>query len=533
MDLVKDINPEGDAFSVFNPFPSAHYQDRLFFVADDGTHGQELWITDGTEAGTYMVKDINPGTGVVAPNDMVVLNGRLFFQADDGEHGRELWVSDATEGGTHLFKDINPGSASAAPNGLFVFNGRLYFSANNGTHGFELWTSDGTEAGTFMLADIRPGGISSNSSPRGFTTYEGKLYFVANDGATGEELWVTDGTEAGTRLLSDIRPGGSSSDSSPNRFIEFNGRLFFIADDGTHGWEWWYTDGTEEGTQLLKDINPGLPGLLSGNFVSPPSPIVYNGKMYFAGMEEVPQYFLYVTDGTTEGTHEFQGPDGTRLAWPQQPTVHDGLLFFGAQEPVHGDELWATDGTPEGTRLIKDIHEGTGSSIPNFFTGYGHVLYFVANEGTNGTELWRTDGTSTGTFKVVPGSATEADPLGWIWNLFRLVNGKLLFPAHYDERGYELFALTDIEAHIGETTPPELRIHPNPFLDVATVEIGPWSPGLRLHVANSTGQLIQMHDRVMSTRIQVDLSGHPAGPYFISLMDGDRRSTVKLMKTGR
>jgi ELWxxDGT repeat protein len=140
--LVKDIYPgAGSAFwDAWVPHLFATLNGALFFIAGDGRHGWELWTSDGTGAGTVLLKDIRSILdGNAGAYELVSANGRLFISADDGVHGLELWTSDGTEAGTTLLCDINPGEGSSNPSQFVYANGALYFSADDGVHGVQLW----------------------------------------------------------------------------------------------------------------------------------------------------------------------------------------------------------------------------------------------------------------------------------------------------------------------------------------------------------------------------------------------------------
>jgi len=202
----------------------------LFFTAGDA-HGWELWKSDGTAGGTVMVKDIFPGrhrgaysyyTNSSYPSNLTNVNGTLFFAAENGA-GRELWKSDGTDAGTTLVKDINPGVFWSSPSNLTNVNGTLFFSAYHG-----LWKSDGTAAGTAMVKDVDPGNL---------TNVNGTLYFRAGV-MQGLGLWKSDGTTAGTVMIGEINAPGTVV-SPASTLANANGTLFFVGNDGIHGTELW------------------------------------------------------------------------------------------------------------------------------------------------------------------------------------------------------------------------------------------------------------------------------------------------------
>ncbi|MBI4584903.1 MAG: hypothetical protein HY717_12890 [Planctomycetes bacterium] len=228
-------------------------QEQLFFGASDLENGRELWVSDGTPQGTHLVKDILIGPGGALDGydwEMIALGDRVFFVANDGVHGHELWVSDGTDSGTNLVADLVPGDVGAAPHALMAVGNKVAFFADN-----RFWISDGTSAGTGPVP-----GIPMLSAGGPTDSIGNMAYFRADDGVHGPELWTSDGTALGTHLLKDICPGTCSV--WPGELVAVGERLYFSVSDGAHGNGPWVSDGTEAGTRLLKDLG----SLASGYF---------------------------------------------------------------------------------------------------------------------------------------------------------------------------------------------------------------------------------------------------------------------------
>ena len=463
---LKDIAFEGNSSY---PVGFTEYKGDVYFSAVD-QHGMELWKTDGTQAGTVMLKDIMPGTDSWGgPYNFTVFNDFLFFSANDG-NGSELWKTDGTVAGTVRVKDIFPGDDGFGnvnggnPNYLTVFNNELFFAASDG-NGTELWKTDGTESGTVMVKDIFPGGDGygnvNSGEPYYLTVFNNELFFAATDG-NGTELWKTDGTESGTVMVKDIYPGGDDygglNSGLPNSLMVYNNVLYFAASDA-NGSELWRSDGTESGTVMVKDIFPGDDGYGFTNSGHPSYLTVFNDLLYFAAIDTNGTE-LWKTDGTEQGTVRvkdiYPGEDGygtQNSGYPGNLIVMDDHLFFTATDGK-GTELWKTDGTEQGTNMVRDINPDGNSSSPLELKELNGRLYFFADDGVSGYEVWESDGTEQGTkihLDLNPGSGSSArlvivhDPYAgdmiWWEGYLSVVGDKIYLSADNGVDGHELYVI--------------------------------------------------------------------------------------------
>jgi len=231
--LVKDINDAQDDLSSWGLLfvdEALEIGGVAYFVANDGIQGRELWRSDGTAAGTHLLKDIAEGSRGSAPSGLVSV-GQTFYFVANSDTGADLWRSDGTAEGTHLVRDFNPGSSVSAYTNLVGVGGSLLFGAYEDATGFELWRSDGTSAGTSLVKDIAPG-AAHGLDLFGAILVEasGMVYFTASSspGSNFTVLWKTDGTAAGTVPVRDISNDGAGS---VQNLTNVNGTLFFSASD--------------------------------------------------------------------------------------------------------------------------------------------------------------------------------------------------------------------------------------------------------------------------------------------------------------
>lgn len=422
--LLKDVVPGSGMGARHDRTEILATSRGVFFNAGDTVTDNELWITDGTEAGTVMVADINPGASS-SPRHLTVFGDSVIFQADDGVHGAEPWISDGTAAGTRMIHDVWPGASGSAPQLFTVTGDTVFFSAEAPGMGRELWRTDGSAPGTVLVRDVRPG--PEGSTPAAFALYGNLVLFRADDGAVGGELWRTDGTAAGTMLVADIaRPVAMGA--SIGNLAAFVDRIAFTADDGVHGSEPWVSDGTAAGTSLITDLTPGADGSSVAFLTGLADRLLLGAFVPGQG------WALLGSDGTGAGTTVLKvvnpvatTPYGIRFG---PLGVLGEKLVFQADDGVRGTHPWITDGTPEGTDLLLELPFRSSGAL------YGVVhrgeLYFLKDNFVNAeAALWKTDGTAAGTIELARGR-------GVVFPSIAATHDAVLFPFTGPE-GYELW----------------------------------------------------------------------------------------------
>ena len=350
-----------------------------------------------------LVSDIFPGADGSVPRPIAQIGDTLYFTADDGETGRELWASEGTQDSTRPIKDINPGPEDSVIGGprrrrlVAQIGDTLYFAADDGSTGMELWKSEGTRASTRPLKVINPGAEGSldvKYRKRLFAAIGDTLIFSAHDGSTGTELWMSEGTTSSTRLLKDVIVGPDSS--LPKIVTKVGDTLYFTVEDPSTGRELWKTNGTKSSTKLVKDIVEGREGA-SIKFIAKSG-----DTLYFTIYEDTSE--LWRTNGTRSSTDRVDG--GIRVDGPDSylTTIGDTLYFDAYQNGRwYDDELWAVNDTTSSARLVKNINpEEYGSSYPSYVGTIGETLYFGASRDGK-WRLWRSRGTADSTWRVKGG----------------------------------------------------------------------------------------------------------------------------------
>jgi ELWxxDGT repeat protein len=420
---------------------------RLYFTTTDSVYGNELWTSDGTSSGTYLVHDVYSGPNAGLQNILGAIGEKLLFGGKTAAYtGSELWMYDpnaadctAFDAGTStcvdssggagkigIVKDIFAGTTDSGvtSSSAVIMNGKLYFQGIDASSNSELWYTDGTTAGTLKVYDFAGNAGAPDLSKA--TVYEAgassRLYFPIYRGGDGYgnephmlaldpgvmNCSATYGTDFRTPLngggcigmIADMVPGSTGYKAV---FLGANadGAYFKANPAGTVGYYHWNntTSAPVEFTSTIA-VDSGYTVAASGLFFSTHS----NPPTGVGGRRE-----LWFTDGSTPTVVKEINSEAGSIGTSNNSRVTDITIgtrrYFVAFDEDSGSELWVTDGTSSGTQMVKDINPGTGSAGISDIVVMGGVLYFQASDGTSGVELWAYDSSAADCTRFDPSTS--------------------------------------------------------------------------------------------------------------------------------
>ncbi len=488
--------------------------EKLFLeIADYEGRYHGVWISDGTATGLKPLRELRTPSN----NRYLECNRLNYFLAQDTENYIELWATDDTAAGTYLVKKLKPAKWDHTVL-MDCFNNKLYFTGKNAKHGKELWVSDGTERGTKLLKEIDP--EAGDSFGYGLAiVYKNKMFFTAGNAQNNEELWVTDGTEGGTKLFKDINPDGSSS---PSGFSIVNDKLYFSAKTNKEGREMWISDGTEEGTHLVKDIAP------AEGSSGPSRAIEYNGKAYFTTFGDSKFRQLWSTDGSEAGTT--LGEDSvTYSITVYNGELYYGKIV-GGKDSNYDYALYKNNGKPGGGKLIKVLSGGNSTDEPENFVQANGKLYFLRNYDNSGAnylnnDLWKTDGTAANTklIEYSPGKLVEVNGQTGL----REHNNALYFT----DLGSKLYRIGSPYTAVSEIAREdfEVLLFPNPANNQLTIKTDSRLMDSNYTVLNIMGQTVRS-GKITSDNTMLEVRDLPGGSYFVRVQSKDGNSVSRFIK---
>lgn len=453
--LIKDMFPGNNGSgnpNNGNPVFAAQIGNNIFYTATSAD-GLELWVTDGTSAGTVMLKDIYLGALGSSPSNFIVMGNELLFTARSSSFGHEIWITNGTAAGTLLYKDLLPGTTGSGANNLLAVNGThlfftaynsasqfasifiselatrevlvmahalvetlnsetknlvelnglVYFDAMSGNGGNPLWATDGTSANTVKIKDLYPNIVCSDINY--MTVMNGSLFFLASTEASGSEIHISDGTTAGTQVLKELGAGTAGASIGAGLIVNNFGKMFFSSGgDAAVGTELYVSNGTSAGTQLVKDIVSGAAGSLPIHITALPS----RDEVVF--ITSSGGYSYYVSDGTSVGTVQLSGI--TNINYPSYPPIATltGAFIHQVDNTNLRAKIYFLRADDNSTVQLNptyttDIVVGT-----LFYNPTLNLLFYLTTDSTNTTlNLWKSNGTTVGTslIKNIPITGTN------------------------------------------------------------------------------------------------------------------------------
>ena len=487
----------------------------LYFVGADQAGNDELWVTDGSQAGTHLVKEINPNTGADI-GDLRVVGNKIMFLANETRttslttNDYDLYVSDGTEAGTMKVYDLN-----ALSNTLLTeqsagvsSNGKLIFCTNT-----DVMVSDGTAAGSRSLAAIA---IASYTGGNGYCEMHGSVYFIVNN-----DIWKSDGTVPGTTVVKSVADTTNWPLAYTTELKAFDNKLYVIGMKRGEGSDLFVFDGTATGT-VSKVLNYCISNTYPGSLA------LCGGSLWFTASDTSNYEWIYKLSSSA--------------AQPQRVELVLGLLSYG------NGKLYNTNLANNGYDVLDAVTNvktsfsksgltlgffgSLGGSNPGLVCMGDKMAFQAYDSASHQQVLCITDGTDAGTRIEMPIGITQIHPFDYspscgIIDLFDFTyyNDQLVIPANFNNAGRELWfykedgmstGITDVELQ------SNVAVYPNPSNESVTIDVKAESKSAGLSV-----QIIDMKGSIMTERSMNDAnaslstSNLASGSYIVTVKSGN------------
>ncbi|MGZ4040143.1 MAG: T9SS type A sorting domain-containing protein [Bacteroidia bacterium] len=495
----------------------------LFRTANFSSGGYDLWACDGTNAGTIMIKDFTPGTGVLVPLNRpawVVKGNNTYFFANDTADAFgltkkvRLYKSDGTTVGT-MSTNYNAAVNSQGNYDGEIFidtllNNNVIFIAPDQTGNYQLWKTDG-----ITFTQITSGTYVYNSTTYyadGFnypTIFNNKLIYFSYASSNGYSTLLGSSDGNSNTYWTSLSVFRAVSQAG---FIVFKNKLYFIAsaNNGTNMASLYVSDGTEAGTSKVTDIyNYGTYNATSS---MPLKMVADSNYIYFDGAPTGNPSQLWRTDGTPSGTQKIIDCPGV-----SKLIVVNNKLYFTGYNTSGYNGLWVSDGTTANTNTIKTYNGGGADNLFN----YTDTLFF-----SDGSGFYKTDGT-TAAIKTI----TLVNPQYSVFNIAKycIFNGDLYINANSivtagTDGGIWKYGAgaTGISE---ESVQSKTIIYPNPATDKFTIESTVEKQTIQIFDLNGRNVLTQN----TSGTTTIDASGLKEGVYSVSIKTSNSLINKKLI----
>ncbi|HEX6901972.1 MAG TPA: ELWxxDGT repeat protein [Thermoanaerobaculia bacterium] len=373
---------------------------RAWFVASEKETGEQLWSTDGTPAGTRRATNFEGlelfsyGFRSTLDDQLARVGSRFLFPASDTQGRRRLWT---TNGFWRSARPVDgcPGGCPevVAAQPFAPLGRRVAFIGQRPGEPVAMWVTDGTGRGTVKVHDAPP---TEYGSPKLWvTTREGRWYLStpidSESWPRRNRLWASDGSRAGTVALATTESVDEASQLEP-MLLGHAGRVYF---PGCAGGDCGLlaTDGRAAGA--VRTVTFEANSMLSGW-----RPLLARAGSHALLLDDYGTFWLADATAVTPLPESATGRFETEEYWTLESVTNRDRTFLLTsffRSASAGESFWSTDGTVAGTRVLEERSNVSTTAPWRDGRSALFISYYYTSTDRRVVRLGATDGTGAGT----------------------------------------------------------------------------------------------------------------------------------------